>query len=236
MLAGVLLHDLLTRRATNDGSGPFLTCYVADPGGPHPQRTELSGRSFANWVAKTANLIVDEAGLEPGDRLELRLHRRHPGHWMTLIWTMAAWQAGVSVVDADGDLVVDGPAPGEARPGVPAYACSLHPLGLGAKDLPAGWADFSTNALAQPDVWFGDGPGSPEIPAWDVAGHRVTLAGLMTEKPSSRRELIVDPDSPWTAALRALVAPLLGGGSTVVAEGLEATRLARIALDEKVDA
>lgn len=236
MLAGVLLHDLLTRRAANDGSGPFLTCYVADPAGLIPARTELSGRSFANWVAKTANLIVDEAGLEPGDRLELRLHRQHPGHWMTLIWTMAAWQAGLTVVDADGDLVVDGPAPSDATPGVPAYACSLHPLGLGATGLPAGWTDFSTNALAQPDAWFGDGPDSPDTPAWDVSGHRVTVAGLMTEEPSSRRELIADPESPWTAARRALVAPLLGGGSTVVAVGLEAARLARIAVDEKVDA
>lgn len=235
MLARVLLHDLLARRAATDGSGPFLTCYVADPAGAAPFRTELSAGSFANWVAKTANLIVDEAGLDPGDRIEMRLHRLHPGHWMTLTWTMAAWQAGMTVVDTGGDLIVDGPAPDDPSPGVPAYACSLHPLGLGLTTVPDGWTDFSRNALAQPDAWFGDGPESPDTPAWEVAGEHLTLAELMTLEPSDRRELIADPESPWTAVRRGLVAPLLGGGSTVLTAALDGTALARIARDERVD-
>lgn len=236
MLARVLLHDLLARRAATDGTGPFLTCYVADGAGPASLRTELSARSFANWVAKTANLIVDEAGLEPGDRVEVRLQRRHPGHWMTLIWTMAAWQAGMTVVDTGGDLIVDGPTPEDPSPVVPAYACSLHPLGLGLPAVPDGWTDFSRNALAQPDAWFGDGPDSPDAAAWEVAGEHLTLADLMTFEPSARRELVADPDSAWTAVRRGLVAPLLGGGSTVLTAGLDEETVARIARDERVDA
>ncbi|MDO5499200.1 MAG: TIGR03089 family protein [Propionibacteriaceae bacterium] len=230
----MFLHDLLARRVRADGSAPFLTGYTAGQaiGGPH--RTELSVRSFANWVAKTANLIADEGELSPGDRLELRLNRNQPGHWMTMVWTMAAWQSGVAVVDSAGDLVVDGPDPGPAPDGVPAYACSLHPLGVGLAAPPAGWADFSNAALAQPDDWFGDGPESADELAWEVAGRRLTYAEVAAVAPSAARVLLVDPTDAWAAAESALAAPLLGGGSCVVAVALDETALARIAADEKV--
>lgn len=230
----VLLHDLLARRATTDGSAPFLTCYLAGDGA-NPGRTELSARSFANWVAKTANLITDDADLEPGDRVELRLAAEHPGHWMTLIWTMAAWQAGMTVVDSGGDLVVAGPTPGGPAPAVPAYVCSLHPLGLGLKTPPAGWADFSTHALAQPDAWFGTGPESAAAPTWELAGDRFSQADLLAMAPATGRILLADPESAWAATHAALVAPLLGGGSSVVTLGVDEAALARIVADERVD-
>ncbi|WP_432558452.1 TIGR03089 family protein [Granulicoccus sp. GXG6511] len=231
----MLLHDLLARRASSDGSGPFLTCYVGGSSGGLPARTELSARSFANWVAKTSNLLVDEAGLVPGDRVELRLAADHPGHWMTLIWTMAAWQAGLTVTDDAGDVIVAGPSP-TGTPGVPAYACSLHPLGLGLKDLPDGWTDFSGTALAQPDDWFGEGPDSPAATAWEVGDDARTFAELTAVEPSPARVLVVDPQDAWTAVRACLAAPLLGGGSSVVAAAVDETALAAIAADEKVDA
>lgn len=228
-LARVLLHELLNRRSRIDGSAPFLTTYQSD------QRTELSVRSFANWVAKTANLMTDDLGLDPGDRVELRLAGQHPGHWMTLVWTMAVWQAGLCVTDTDGDLVVEGPEPGPTT-GTPGFACSLHPLGLGLRDLPEGWSDFSTTALAQPDAWFGTGPDSPDDQAWERDGRSLTFAEL-TEAvpPSDARVLLVDPDDPWDAAARCLIAPLRGSGSSVVAIGADDTHLARIRDSEKVD-
>jgi|LSQX01.1.fsa_nt_gb uncharacterized protein (TIGR03089 family) len=235
MLADVPLLDLLNRRARDDGSGPFLTCYVGDGAGSLPERTELSARSFANWVAKTANLLADDVGLEPGDRVELRLAEEHPGHWMTLIWMMAAWQAGLAVTDSAGDVVVGGPLPGRA-PAVPAYACSLHPLGLGLTDLPDGWTDFSGNALAQPDDWFGAGPHSPDDVAWDMADGTRTFAELAEVEPMAGRALIVDPPDAWAAVRGCLAAPLLGGGSSVIALGVDETRLTKIAADERVDA
>lgn len=234
MLAGVLLHDILARRASTDGSGPFLTCYVSAPEA-RPDRTELSARSFANWVAKTANLLTDEIGLDPGDRVELRLAADHPGHWMTLIWVMAAWQAGLTVTDRNGDVVVDGPRPPASTPTVPAYAASLHPLGLGLRDLPPGWLDFSSAALAQPDDWFGEGPEDADAVAWEVAGVERSFAELTSVTPSARRGLVVDPRSAWDAVQECLAAPLLGGGSSVVAIGVDETTRARIAVDEKVE-
>ena len=232
MLGRVLLHDLLTRRATTNGTDPFVTWYGLDPQGSSA-RTELSVRSFANWVAKTANLLTDELGLEPGERVELRLNHDYPGHWMTLIWTMAAWQAGLTVTDGPGDVVVTGPTPGTA-PKVPGYACSLHPLGIGLRDLPPGWADFSTEVLAQPDDWFGPGPDSPDDLAWDSAERSCTLGELMTLPSSAGRVLLTNPTSAWDVAQHCLVAPLLGGGSTVITTDVDETATARIAQDEKV--
>lgn len=225
----MLLHEHLLDRAASDGSTPFLTHYRAD------DRTELSARSFANWVAKTANLLTDELGLDPGDRVELRVAANHPGHWMTLVWVMATWQAGLTVTDADGDVIVTGPEPA-GTPNGPALACSLHPLGLGLRDLPEGWSDFSALALAQPDAWFGSGPDSPDDPAWEVAGRALSFAQLTTGEPESRRLLVRDPEDAWAAAHACLIGPLLGGGSSVIACDVSDAALARIAESERVDA
>ncbi len=45
-----------------DPNRPLLTWYDDATG----ERTELSGATLANWVAKTANLLVDELALGPG--------------------------------------------------------------------------------------------------------------------------------------------------------------------------
>jgi acyl-CoA synthetase (AMP-forming)/AMP-acid ligase II len=75
------------------GDKPFLTWYDDDRG----ERVELSYRTFANWVAKTANLLVDELGAEPGDRVGLLAVQ----HWQTAVILAACWRAGVSVVVPD---------------------------------------------------------------------------------------------------------------------------------------
>src|SRR5438105_3966265 len=46
-----------------DPTRPLLTWYDDGNG----ERTELSGATLANWVAKTANLLVDGVGVAPGD-------------------------------------------------------------------------------------------------------------------------------------------------------------------------
>ena len=45
-----------------DPTRPLLTWYDDATG----ERTELSGATLANWVAKTANLLVDEVGAGAG--------------------------------------------------------------------------------------------------------------------------------------------------------------------------
>jgi uncharacterized protein (TIGR03089 family) len=72
-----------------DPTRPLLT-YYDDASG---DRTELSGVTLANWVAKTANLLVDGCGLGPGDRAAVRL----PAHWQTAAVLLGTWAAGLAV-------------------------------------------------------------------------------------------------------------------------------------------
>ncbi len=103
----------LQRRVRTAGADPLLTHYDLDAGG----RTELSVATFANWVAKTANLIED-LGADSGV-VGLPLALRRPGHWMTLLWPLAAWQRECAIaLDAAGaDVAVVGPV--DPRPLVP---------------------------------------------------------------------------------------------------------------------
>jgi uncharacterized protein (TIGR03089 family) len=228
MLTVVLILDRLHHRTMTDGVSPFLTYYSG------PERTELSARSFTNWVLKTANLLGDEFDLGPGDTIRLTVAETHPAHWMTLIWTMAAWQAGLTVVDTAADLEVAGPEIGGA-PGGPAVACSLHPLGVGLRNLPAGWTDFSTAALAQPDTWFGETAAESD-PAWAVDDDHLTFADLVEMDARAGRSVVSGVLDRWEAVRTCLVEPLLGGGSTVVVAG-DPTRdeLEKIAEAEKAD-
>lgn len=231
MLSGVLILDQLRRRTAVDGASPFLTHYADG------QRTELSARSFANWVNKTANLVVDEYALEPSDTIRLTVAVDHPAHWMTLIWTMAAWQAGLTIVDAAADLEVTGPevVSAAARPDGPAMACSLHPLGLGLTGLPQGWTDFSTAALAQPDDWFGEAAADSDL-AWTVDDKELTFAELAEVDARGSRSLVSGVLDRWEAVRTCLLAPLLGGGSTVIIAGdPDTAELDRIAAAEKAD-
>ncbi|BFO22122.1 hypothetical protein SHKM778_85100 [Streptomyces sp. KM77-8] len=99
------------------------------------ERVELSVATFANWVAKTANLLQDELSVEPGDRVALLL----PAHWQTAVWLLACASVG-AVADVAGDpaaadVVVSGPDPESlsAARGCsgPRVALALRPLGGG---------------------------------------------------------------------------------------------------------
>src|SRR4051794_32041058 len=93
MPGGPTLASLLARPVRPDGTAPVITYYDLASG----ERTELSAITFANWVAKTSTLVVDELLRSPGDLVELALARSHPGHWVTLVWELACWQTGMVV-------------------------------------------------------------------------------------------------------------------------------------------
>jgi uncharacterized protein (TIGR03089 family) len=77
------------------GHRPFLTFYDDDTG----ERTELGYATFDNWVSKTANLLVEEFGVEPGDRVVTVLG----SHWTTVVVAFACWKAGACVAPIDAD-------------------------------------------------------------------------------------------------------------------------------------
>ena len=82
--------QLLDAALRRDPARPLITFYddATD------ERAELSVTTFANWVAKTANLLRDDLGLEPGATVALDL----PPHWQAAVWLQACWALGLHVV------------------------------------------------------------------------------------------------------------------------------------------
>jgi uncharacterized protein (TIGR03089 family) len=107
---------LIERRTRRAGDRPLITWYDDAIG----QRIELSWKTYENWVAKTANLLAGELGLEPGDRVATMLD----GHWQAPVVLAACWRAGVSVVPAGAG--VDGDAAAELLAGAGCAACFVH--------------------------------------------------------------------------------------------------------------
>jgi len=216
----------LRRAAVARGSDPLLTWYG---GGA---RVELSVRTFANWVDKTANLIEDlDAG---GGTIAGSVSRDHPGSWMSLVWPLAAWQRGCAYAPSDGpaDLLVTGPEPGTARGSIATLACSLHPLALGLRDLPDGVLDYTSEALAQPDAHWASEVAAA-APAWVEAGRGIGHADLAAVPGSAERRLVRTSDAFGTLEA-AVLAPLLGGGSAVLLdEPADAERLASLGRSER---
>ena len=202
----------LAKRVARRGAQPLLTYYSAADGA----RTELSAVTFANWVDKTANLIVD-LGHEDGDPIDVALAEAHPAHWVTLVWIAAAWQRGCPVnLEATGaSLLVVGP--GDDRRAEVTVACSLHPLGLGVRPPVPGVFD-SAEVVVQPD-------------AHDEASSLLDVPGDVAVRDT--RLLLADPPPGWEAVAQALVAPVLGDGSTVVAVGYDAAGLDALAVSER---
>jgi uncharacterized protein (TIGR03089 family) len=230
-----LISGRLRRWVAERGSSPLVTYYNLATS----ERTELSGVSMANWVDKTSNLLVDELGAEPGDQVELAVAERNPGHWVTMVWPLACWQVGVAVtlgLRTSATVVVVGPDDSTAAaPGAPVLMCSLHPLGLPLTQPPVGGVlDFILEVRAQHDQHAAV-PQSGLALAWRDATRQLTQADLLTEVPTDRRRL-VRPSDPWTTVREGLLAPLLGGGSSVVVTGpATPDQLASIAGQEQAE-
>ena len=169
--------DLLRSALAADPARPLVTFYDDATG----ERVELSVATFANWVAKTANLLQGDLAAEPGDRLALLL----PAHWQTAVWLLACSSVGV-VAEVGGDpaaadLVVSGPDTLEA-----ARACSgervalaLRPLGGRFPQPPAGFADYAVEVPGQGDRFAPYAPVDPDEPALVVGGAELTGAELV---------------------------------------------------------
>lgn len=195
--------DLLRRRVADDPSNPLVTFYDDATG----ERVELSARTFDNWVAKTANFLVDGLGAEPGTRAVLVL----PPHWQTAVWLMACWSAGIVAEPVD-------PAEVKGRAGEPAGAprpypeegaatgdapyilaaarevlddvvddadaeeivgLSLHALGAPLADCPPGVTDYADEVRGYGDRFAPGAEVTPETPALSVTNATFTGGELV---------------------------------------------------------
>lgn len=220
--------DLLRSALAADPGRPLVTFYDDATG----ERVELSVATFANWVAKTANLLQGDLAAGPGDRVALLL----PAHWQTAAWLLACASVG-AVADVGGDpaaadVVVSGPDSLEA-----ARACrgerialALRPLGGRFPVVPDGFADYAVEVPSQGDRFAPFAPVDPEAPALIVAGAELSGAevveralgdapGLDLTGPGSRL-LSGRGFDTWEGLSAGLYAPLAVGGSVVLCRHL----------------
>jgi uncharacterized protein (TIGR03089 family) len=178
--------DLLTGALRRSPAAPLLTWYDDATG----DRVELSATTFANWVAKSANLLQDEFDVAPGSTVAALL----PAHWQTAAVLLAAWSCGATLLDApaedDGhlaevDLVLTTQdrivaleeAAGEDGPAM--LGLSLHPLGLGMSGYAGQARDFALEVRAQGDVFVPYSPADPDAIGLRAGGLELTLGGLV---------------------------------------------------------
>jgi len=221
--------DLLSSALAADPARPLVTFYDDATG----ERVELSVATFANWVAKTANLLQGDLAAGPGDRVALLL----PAHWQTAVWLLACASVG-AVADVDGDpaaadIVVSGPDTLDA-----ARACrgervalALRPLGGRFPQPPSGFADYAVEVPGQGDRFAPFAPVDPDEPALIVAGREFSgaevveralaeAAGLGLTGPGARI-LSGLPYDTWDGLNAGLYGPLAVGGSVVLCRHLE---------------
>ena len=234
------LTDLFAAAVRRDPAGPLLTLYDDRTG----ERAELSSSTLDNWVAKTANLVVDGGGLGPGDRAAVLL----PAHWQTAAVLLGCWSAGLTVTaePADGadvtfaaaDRAVEAAATGAAD----VYLLSLAPLGAPLREVPAGSQDYAVEVPGHGDHFPG-GQVTPDTPALSAGGTETGHAAVVAAAVARAGELglgtgdrLLVVESPETRPLDWLLAPLAAGASVVLVRGADPAALTRRAADERVTA
>jgi uncharacterized protein (TIGR03089 family) len=224
-----------------DPTRPLLTFYDDATG----ERTELSGATLGNWVAKTANTLVDDLDLEPGQWAAVSL----PPHWQTAAVLLGCWTVGLAVTTA--------PDPAEVAfltvaaactewPAVERYVVGLHPFGLPLPSVPEGCLDFTSEIRTHGDHFAARTPVTAATPAlrWtdaDAVTHEQTQADLCTRAAERAAALgvptggrvLVDTDAhpdpvDW------LVAPLAAGATIVLSRNTDAAKLGARARAELV--
>jgi uncharacterized protein (TIGR03089 family) len=211
--------DLLYALLDREPSRPLVT-HV----GPDGARTELSVRTFENNVAKAANLLRDDADLQHGAAVALRL----PLHWQTAVWLGAtALVGGVAWVDGSADdpaveVAVLAPDELDAGRAPLTLATSLHPLGMPFREpLPAGVLDVATEVRSHPDFFARYDVIDPGSPWLRVGSTRLSQDAALDEAV----ELAVDHDvQPRSRVL--VTAPLSGGSAVRAALAMVALPLA----------
>jgi uncharacterized protein (TIGR03089 family) len=221
----LLPATLLASLCRADPAQPLLTWYSADGG-----RVELSVATLANWVAKTAGLLVDEIGVGRGDVVSVRL----PAHWLGPVWAQSVWTAGCRLVLGEEQsaavVVVDAAS---AQAGVSVGAAELVVVstapfaGSAGAAVPPGAYDYGRDVLGHPDRFDPAFPAAVPDPL--AAEARLRAAEL----PRAARVLVPAAATDEALVRDALLVPLLVDGSAVVVATPGTADLASLARMEK---
>lgn len=220
-----LFADLMA----TDPTRPFVTYYNGRTG----ERSELSVKSLANWVAKTHFLLMDELGLGVGDRATVRL----PADWASVAVLLGCWTAGLSVTWQDGSQVAFVGAGGVGDVAGTADVYAVNPDSLARSfgaDPPGDAADYVSAVRPQPDKWptvhLVAGPGDPaieELSRADAVGRARARAEYLGVSAGARllstRQWSSSAD--WVDTV--LVALAVGGSLVLVAEGADVEKVAQ---------
>ncbi|HEX4698850.1 MAG TPA: TIGR03089 family protein [Actinomycetes bacterium] len=229
--------DLLDAALRADPARPLLTFYDDTTG----ERTELSVATFANWVAKSANLLRDDLDAQPGSTLALAL----PVHWQAAVVLQGAWALGLEVLMAAPDATppraditvtsYDAVDAGlVASPGGELVVLGLGPLGLARADRlppPGADLDFDREVHAHGDRFAPGSAPDPGLAALRTpdraysAGDLTGLAKAQRSVPAGRRLLVAEPLGTLPAVLGGLLVPLAAGVTAVLCRHLDPTRL-----------
>jgi uncharacterized protein (TIGR03089 family) len=219
---------LLRALLEDDPGRPRLTWY-----GPDSERVELSAKVLDNWVAKTANLLVDELDAGPGVRVGIAL----PPHWRTATWLLATWCTGACAVvdeavtlDAEVDvLVATDPAALAIAAGRPSVAVALPALATSfGPGLPSGAIDAAVDVRAHGDVFVPFVHPTPQDPAFEWAGGALPHGELLTVAARAADDARLAPrvrlltGGAPKRAVTDLLAPLVRLGSVVLHHHLAA--------------
>lgn len=203
-LTDLLLNPVLERAP----AAPLFTYYDDADG----TRVELSALTLANWAAKTANFLRDEAGLDPGALVAVLA----PPHWQTVAALLGAWWAGAEVTlhadpAAEFAFVSAQQAP-QITNGTETAVLSLDAFGLAARELPVGTFDFAESVRGHGDQFRPAGAGAA-LSGWTV--DETSFAA----SESARRQGISSGDRVLSSASWLSPQELADGLLAVVAPG-----------------
>lgn len=207
------------------------------------ERIELSGRVLNNWVAKTANLLVDECELEAGQCIVLpeRLH------WRSLVIALAALRVGAEISfkkQRQAQIFVTFDPEECSSYAEQVLVLASEPLALRYQGkLPAGAFDYAAEVRSHPDVYMGVSEPAPQLIAWEGTSYQALMQELenQAEPLTSRlgQEVAVlairEENFEGDVLTRALTA--LGAGYAVLVFDPQATwgaeRISRVLDDER---
>lgn len=209
---------LLTPVLAADPARPLITFYDDARG----ERVEVSGQTFDNWVAKTANLLRDECDVEPGTPVSVLL----PAHWQTAAVLFGAWACGAHVVTdpVGADVALADTEHLEAAGAadlVVGLSLDWFGRGLGGA-LPTDAIDYATEVRVHGDHFAASAGPSDAAPALgsarvsDVVGAATDRAAALGLGPTDRVLSTLDwPIAPEGGLLDGLLAVLAAGASLV---------------------